>query len=200
MKKIVPAILQMYTKIEVPHKAITVPVALLCGIFIFDLLFVIKPQLAKVNFLNKQIIQRRKDLGELKSDYARIEQYQQKSAALKTTVGDITKRFIRDDETAKLFGAIEQLANEQRIKILSMKPLTNFDKRQAKKWQEYTFHPLMVSISTRGGYHQIARFVNALESDQFLLKVLRLQFTPREDDLAHEVSLDVQTYVMVLKD
>jgi Tfp pilus assembly protein PilO len=174
------------TQILEDKKQFSLVIILAVIIIYADFSFVLRPLLKKNSTAGKSILQLKKDLKGLKTDISRMQRFSGKGFAILAGV----KQAVPEDEITSLLEKISHLAASENVKIRQILPSKP---KQKKRSQLY---PFLIKLDFSSGYHQLGRFIAALESSRSFLAVDSLEIDSDEDNIfLHRVELVLKTYV-----
>lgn len=180
--------------------------AIILSVVFYNLSF--KPRLKKLRSLAPQVSKLNKDLRMLKKDLANIENLKrQLHEARQKTESDV-KRFLTGNDLTPLMEEFSRLAKTNRVKIVNISPVKTKDSSSStakttkptaaqSQGTGVTLTEMPVSINVKGGYHNIGKFINALENSKLFIKVIDIDInTDYDDPLNHNASLLVSAYAL----
>jgi len=173
------------------NKLILAGVVVLAILFI-DFSFVLTSQRRAVRAVNSDIARLSKGLGDLEADLSRM---QRQEAGL--PVGQ-EKSLALAGQMPWVIEEISRLANQQGVKIFQVRPVRGAPAQRASGRPAETeqYLPVLINIEVSAGYHQLGRFLAALESHPVFMEVKELNIGRREKNpFEHGINLVLKTYV-----
>ncbi len=171
----------------------------LFALFVYaDLSFVMR---AQVNFLHNagpRISKIKKDLTGLQKDIARLKDFETKqggSGSPAAVTAGTSKRVITEGEVPAFLQFISRAAQASGIKITQIKPFRD-PKAKDETFSGMKVSPLMVTVDARVTYHALGKFIQSLESSDFVIAVRELRmFRSEYDYLQMEAGIGLVAYV-----
>ena len=96
-----------------------------------------------------------------------------------------------EDKIPNFLSSLTDIANEHKVKLMSINPAKL---KISDKTSVYTEYPIALGI--KGGYHQIARFVNKLENLERFVKINHISIASDKDDaLKHTADIYLSIFI-----
>ncbi|MEA3328238.1 MAG: type 4a pilus biogenesis protein PilO [Candidatus Omnitrophota bacterium] len=169
-----------------------VMIIILAGYFYFFL----TPKVAALGTALTQTAVLRKKIIAADDLIANTGKFKSEIAELKEQVGQYETRLPAKKEIASILNQLSGLASREQIKIIGIKELELEKSKDDPKKSAYDEIPIQIDM--KSGYHQLARFINQIESSDRLMKIesLKVNFDPR-DPGKHTVRIIVSAFVLV---
>lgn len=179
--------LNLIDKFSLDNKKIILIILMSVTILYFDFNFLLKAQMASAAKSKEEVVKVNNDLKALD---AGLKNMQAVKAGQKAAAKLPDKRVIFEPELTSLLHDISKLANANNVRILQIKPA-----RETKKDAIVKFTPVLISMDLICGYHNLGRFMNALENNQVFMSIESYKIESQaQDSLRQKVSLAVRTY------
>ena len=174
--------------------------AVAIGILVLALLVVyfnllLKPQALKIARVYAEAGKKDAELKSAEALIARTDEMKRSIEAYDKKVGRYEKTLPTEHGLPNLLEDLSAMANESRMRIVGIVPLPEKG-GTAVKGRAYREIPIMISASS--GYHELGRFLSALENCDRFIKVadIRVQ-AGKVSAKRHDVDLLVLTYVLL---
>lgn len=164
---------------------------ILIAIFIYvDFFLIWKMQISALKRVNLQIAQIKIGLNNLKSDLAQMSQSGSRIAVSKT------KKSIFEDQISWLIEEIYKLGKANNVGLVQLRPGGDVAKEGITTSPGLKATPFLLSLELSSGYHQLVRFIEALESHPVFLSMNSLGIErDKKDIFVQQVKLTLITYV-----
>ncbi len=171
-------------------------VSALVVIFIFDVIILMKPQIAILSKLSSKSAALNRDLRDAKKAVASQKDTENKLALLKVKVKEWGSAVTPEEELPSVLEGISRIANQTSTKITQIKPIKE-EKAPILKSASGTYYKIPILIEAQCGYHSLGKFLNELENGQVIMKIIALEIVANPADIMHHlVKLTVQTFVI----
>lgn len=183
--------MQLAALSKVNKKYILIGSALLVFIYL-DLNFVLKAQTQGLARAGPQIAKLKSNLDNLDRDLGRMRDLKKKQAGQAQSSGVQAKALVLESEVDQLLEDVSGVAKANHADIISLEKKPHKDEAaQAAK-----FLPLLVNLNLSCSYHDLGRFIDALEAGRDFISVAGLVILPGKKDIRlQEVKLALKTYV-----
>lgn len=162
-------------------------------IFIYlDLAFVLKAQTQALGRARPQIAKLKSGLDNLDRDLGRMRDLEKKQAGQKQASLVQVKALVSESEVDSLLEDISGIAKDNNVGIISLekKPYKDEAAQAAK------FLPLLINLNLSCSYHDLGRFIDALEAGRDFILVAGLVISSGKKDIRlQEAKLTLKTYV-----
>jgi Tfp pilus assembly protein PilO len=179
-------------KINLDKKSILIIILAALLIVYLDYAFLIKGQMRSLSVVAPKVAKIREDLSDLNKNLFAIQDLKNKQAL---SAASKVKKIISQEQVALLLQDISNIANNNSVKILQMKPTKETQGKQ-EKVMTLTLSPILVTLDLICSYHSLGKFINDLENAEIFMLVQNIKIIEREpDSLIQEVNLVLRTYV-----
>jgi Tfp pilus assembly protein PilO len=160
---------------------------LLIFIFLFDYFVLMQWQLRILRNLNPKISTLANDLKDANNNFQRAQQFQTEAARLREQVQKLNKSIISKEEIPSLLENISRMAQDVGVQLDQIKPLAGLGAPilEDKDGKYYAFP---IQINARGGYHDIGRFFNKIETAQAFLSIKNFQLVASPEDTSRHLA------------
>ncbi|MCA9393380.1 MAG: type 4a pilus biogenesis protein PilO [Candidatus Omnitrophica bacterium] len=167
----------------------------LLAVFLLDYFLLMAPQLKTLSKINPEIKILGEDIGKARNNIQRLAQYQSQVTKLTADIALENKKVELRDEVPLILEHISRVAGEYKVKINQIMPNV-IDSEIVLENDERIYYDLPIDIEARAGYHDLGRFVNAIEQGSIFLKVGELTIAGIEGrkDLSIKVTFDALVY------
>jgi Tfp pilus assembly protein PilO len=173
-------------------------IGLLLFLFLLDYLLLMRPQLSALTKIGPEIKLLSEDLKKAKDDIKRVDFYKQEVARFHEKVDDIQGRVKYREEIPLVLERISRIAMENNVKIDQIIPQSGTQKPILDAKDKKYFR-LPISVDARGKYHDLGRFLNALERDRLAMFPLSLTISSGGEGKLHAAKLSVAAVVIEKK-
>ena len=157
-----------------------VVVALLC--------YLVKGRVGSLRTVSKELSEKKAAVEEARELIAGAERYRQEIARLEKRIKVYEAKLPEQREVPELFRELDQIAGQSQIKINSV------GEEESHEMEHYSRH--WMELGLEGGYHELGRFVNKLESLGRFIKVDDIEVVSNPENLLkHDIKLTVSTFV-----
>ena len=171
------------SKMKVP----LLPVALAISSVVWLVLSV--PQFMKMSSASAEVVNKKKLLAELDAGIQNFGQLEKEFSSLQKANRELHSKLPPLSEFPVILELVSSLAKRNNIKIISLEP----QKAVMHESQMYTIVPLFIDAYC--SYHDLGRFVNALEYAPKFFKIQNFTITGAEaDPKTQQVIMTVQTF------
>ncbi len=157
-------------------------------IIILLLVFLVKGKVVSLRAISMELSRKRVAVEEAKELIDGEDRYRQEIDELEKRIEMYEDKLPERREVPQLFRELDEVAGQSQIKIISVGS-EEFEESQhyRRYWRR---------LELEGGYHELGRFINKLESLSRFIKVDDIQIgsTP-ENLLKHNIKLTVNTFV-----
>ena len=165
-------------------------------ILLLDILILMRPQLVllgrttrKANTISRELKTARRDIKAIESFRKRLEVLMGKDSIAGAA-------FLKEEEMPVALDKISRLAKQNNVKIIQMKPVKE-DERKVANIQSTAVYELPIQIEASCGYHQLGKYINALEQENIFMNVAALEIVSNpSDSFHHKVSMIVLAYIL----
>ncbi|MDD5194630.1 MAG: type 4a pilus biogenesis protein PilO [Candidatus Omnitrophica bacterium] len=159
-------------KIKV-NKELTI-FATLVVIIIAELLFGLPMTIANISNLNGKIKKMRQELSTVQKEWPRKEEYLKRKEALETEIITLESKYIPAAQASSFLSFISSEAKNYNIEILTLRPGKPSNYAKSSLGQ---FNYLPIDIEAKGNFHNLALFLNALNSSKYFFEITNLNIS-----------------------
>jgi len=153
--------------------------------------YLLTPQIAQISLLKKNIIQKKAEIQKAKIMVSKKPQLEREFQTVRKLIKEYKKRMPGEDKIPDFLSSLTNIANEHKVKLMSINP---GKLKKSGKTCIYTEYPIAIGI--KGGYHQIARFVNKLENLERFVKINHISITSdKKDALKHNADIYLSIFI-----
>jgi len=170
-------------------------IVLFCVILVYvDVNYVLKMQTASLKKISANLSKLKTDFDKFNKDTQEMNRIKGNPALMKAKPQG-AKRIISDSDVSGLLQDIAGSANKSDIKILQIKPLKDISPADKVPGAD-KFSPLTITLDTICDYHQLGKFINALENGEIYMRVAEIRISTQQADyFKQRASLAIKTYV-----
>ena len=165
-------------------------------IVIFYTLFAVIPGMSRLSEASREAGILKKKINIVRKHAGQMNNFQAQLETLKTRDKSYAKQFSDKKETTVLLEEFAQIAQKYDVDIVSITPLEKEKPaQQADKTKQY-FEEMPLLITAKSGYHQLAHFVNDLESGSRLITIEDLEINDdKKNAWRHNIRIVLKTYI-----
>ncbi|MCX5700834.1 MAG: type 4a pilus biogenesis protein PilO [Candidatus Omnitrophica bacterium] len=189
--------LKFLNTLELDNKKLILIFLISAAVFYFDFSLILKAQIASLSKSSAEVARRSSELTSLERDLKNMQDLKTKKALPEVTSLSKAKRFITESQVSTLLQDISNLANNNDVRILQVKP-----SRDQKASADTKLNPgpgltvFYIALDLTGSFHQLGKFINDLENSQVFLMVQELKIDSQKDNyLKQKASVLLKTYV-----
>lgn len=178
-------------KLQLDQKAMLIIILALILIIYLDYNFLIKRQIKAISVVSPKVAKVKKDINDLNKNLLAIQDLKNKQATIERQK---VKKIISQGEVALLLQDISELANNDGVKIMQMKPSREPGVKQENA-AAGPLDPVLVTLDLVCGYHNLGKFINDLENAEIFIQVQNIKINEKEaDSIIQQVNLVLRTY------
>lgn len=189
--------LKFLNTLELDNKKLILIFLISAAVFYFDFSLILKAQIASLSKSSAEVARKSSELTSLERDLKNMQDLKTKKALPEATSLSKAKRFITESQVSTLLQDISDLANNNDVRILQVKP-----SRDQKASADTKLNPgpgltvFYIALDLTGSFHQLGKFINDLENSQVFLMVQELKIDSQKDNyLKQKASVLLKTYV-----
>lgn len=171
-------------------------IVIFCALIVYlDCSFILKAQIAGVGSLGPKITGLKSELTNINRDLEkmRFSQGKQTSANVKASIK--SSQILPEGQISGLIQDISSQANKFDIKVVQIRPSRETPSNKPDNAKD-KFIPFLINLDLICDYHNLGKFIHALESSLVFMGVQELNIsTQLPDYLKQKVSLILKTYV-----
>lgn len=165
-------------------------------IFLVDYFLVMQPQLRTLMKLTPKISMLTKDIAQAKMDFTHIDKYKKDILQLKEKLEMKGHQILSKDEIPLILDNVSRIAHDAKIQINQLMPLSESQKL-VQKIDDAKYYSLPILMMGQGGYHDIGRFFNRMESDKIFMGIKDFDLNANDEyNRPHSFKLTVEVYVI----
>lgn len=172
--------------------------ALLAAIAVYaDFTYVLRPQWNNYKRINIKLSQTDISLSQYDENSSYYKNLVLEYGRIKDRRAEVEENVYSDVSVPLFLDGLSRLANSHEVKIMQVRPqIAPPDKAKgAEKALSPDFHPLFLEFDLSCSYHQLGKFLNALERNP-LVEAIRINIvSDAQDPLKQKVSLTLKVYV-----
>ncbi|MBZ0165567.1 MAG: type 4a pilus biogenesis protein PilO, partial [Candidatus Omnitrophica bacterium] len=167
----------------------------LLTVFLLDYFLLMAPQLNTLAKINPEIKILREDIDKARNDIARIGQYQSQVKKFQEDINQENKKVELRDEVPLILEHISRVADQNKVILNQIMPNV-IDSQIVLENDERIYYDLPIDIEARASYHDLGRFINAIEQGPIFLKVGEMTMASIENrkQLSIKVTFDALVY------
>ena len=167
----------------------------LLAVFLLDYFFLMRPQLNTLTKINPEIKILQEDITKARNDITRVGQYQDQVQQYKSKIDVENTKVELRDEVPLILEHISRIADDHKVKINQIMPNV-IDSEIVLENDERIYYDLPIDLEARASFHDLGRFVNAIEQGPIFLKVGELTIAGIENrkQLSIKVTFDALVF------
>ncbi len=164
-------------------------------LFLLDYFVLMAPQLKTLSKINPEIKILREDISRARDNIQRLGNYESQVRKYEADIAVENKKVELRDEVPLILEHISRIAGENKVTINQIMPNV-IDSEIVLENDERVYYDLPIDIEARAAYHDLGRFVNAIEQGSIFLKVGELTIAGVEGrkDLSIRITFDALVY------
>jgi len=164
--------------------------------------FLLLPQIGRVADLLNKTSKVSIDLRKAKADIAKIPEFKKAIDSYKEKVDSYETKLPVENEIPVLLESLSNMANNSRVKIIGITPMTvsafQKDQKVQSKEKERIYKEIPILVSAKSGYHELGAFLNDLENSDRFMKVADIDMKANKaSPKKHDAELIILTYVLL---
>ena len=164
-------------------------------VFLLDYFLLMSPQLKTLAKINPEIKIIQEDITKARNNMQRLSQYE---GQVRKYTADIERENVKvepRDDVPLILEHISRIASEHKVKINQIMPNV-IDSEIVLENDERVYYDLPIDLEAKATYHDLGRFVNAIEQGSIFLKVGELTIASIEGrkTLSVKVTFDALVY------
>jgi Tfp pilus assembly protein PilO len=183
--------IDLVNKLALDQKKIILIIIMSVMFLYLDFNFIFKAQTAGLNKTTQELLKVKNDFKVFDAGVKSMQAIKASQGSTKSQVK--LKNAIYEIQIASLIQDISKIAQANNVKIMQIKPSKDNAKASSVAGK---FSPVFIWLDLTCGYHDLGRFINALENNQVLISVDNLKIGSQQQDvLKQKVTLTLKTYV-----
>ena len=162
--------------------------------FLLDYFVLMHPQIIALTTMNPKIKTLSEDIQRAQNDIQNINRFLEEVIQLRKKLEEINARVRSKEEIPMILERIALLANQYGIKIDSMMP----DPQQQEvllQDSERIYYSLPISVEAGSNYHNLGRFLNAIDQDQVFISLENFSIKTTADITRHALKLTFKAVI-----
>jgi hypothetical protein len=162
-----------------------------------DVSYILKAQVSGLNSLKPKIAKLKTELANLNRGLESMRQAQgQPAAALARKKSLKSSHVLSQSKVTELLQEISSVANKFNIQVVQLRPSRPVQQEKALTGGKDKLGPLLINLDLVADYHNLGRFIQALEDSDVFMGVSELEIsTQLPDYMKQKVTLILKTYV-----
>lgn len=161
-------------------------------LLIFHFIF-LRPRIRRLRRLNPELVTLIKNVRKTTKDAANIDVLKKRQEDLKAKVSFYTQKLPRGKEMSSLLESLSKMAKESQIKIIEIKPRGSGVQELGEMYLE-----VPVAIKAMGGYHQLGKFINKLETGARFIRISDIEIKENSrNSRDHNIRLLLSMFILV---
>ncbi len=179
------------------NKKIILIVLVFLVVCYFDYTFILQSQFKSAKELGLEIINTEKNINKLNKELSNLEEQKRKMAGSEKEGLAKVKKIISAEEIPLLLNEISDIANNNQIKIMQIKPAKEVkDVKSSLPLKAQDFGLELITLELVCDYHNFGKFLNILENNQVFLTLEELKISPIAGNyFSQNVRMVLKTYV-----
>jgi len=164
------------------------PYYVICGFLVLLLLVdyfcVLQFQIGALNSLSPQIATLSNDIHTANTNIQKSPQYRTDLKFLKEKLNKVNLKIRSKEEVPLILENISRIANKNGLKIEKIIPQTA-EADPILKNEDGQYFSVPIDIEAKSSYHDFARFINQLETEEIFLMIPEISILKNNDDMMH---------------
>lgn len=171
-------------------------IVIICALIVYvESSFILKAQLTAVRGLSSKITGLKSELSNINRDLEKMNLAQSQQGKSSVSLALKSSKLMAEGQISGLLQDISNQANKFDIKISQIRPTREAGASKAALIPD-KFVPLLIYLDIVADYHNLGRFINALENSSVFLGVQELKISMQLPDyLKQKVNMVLKTYV-----
>lgn len=172
---------------------IAISSAVLSAVLVY-LIFIFMPQVAHISEVRSKLGKVDADLKSARSDIAKIGSMKEAIESYNKKIGQYEKTLPTEDGIPGLLESLSEMAKNANMRIAGIVPIEH----KVPEAGNRVYKEIPITITAKAGYHELGRFLSALESSDRFMKVTDMEIrADKAYPKKHDVELLVVTYVLL---
>lgn len=170
-------------------------VGLLLFVFLIDYFILMRPQLSALSKIGPEIKLLSDDFKRAKDDLKKIDFYKAEVERFRLKSNEMQARVKYRGEIPLVLERISKIAMQNHIKIEQIIPQAG-NQKLLLDGKDKKFYRVPITIDARGKYHDLGRFLNAIEQDRLAMFPLSFSVISGGENKSHIVKLTLGAIVI----
>ncbi|HDZ77578.1 MAG TPA: hypothetical protein ENH41_05800 [Candidatus Omnitrophica bacterium] len=177
-------------------KEIIKPLAIIAIVLIFDLIFILRPQIIFLTKVVPEAGELKKKVVAAKKDIASKDNLAKRHKELNEKIVNYEGKIIHEEEVPLFLSEISRIAKVSDVELMQIRPLV-LDREATTDYNGRIYSRLAINLDLRCGYHHLGRFVNNLETADRYIKVLSFDaISVNDPPFEYPIKMMIETYVI----
>lgn len=160
-------------------------------VLLADFFLLVQPVILVFTGTIPELVVQKQKLSDLREDIKNAPDIEKQWEDTRQKLAETEKQFIPKGEIPSLLESLSKLAQESRVKIVTLKPLEPSDAGSG-------LLKIPIYISAVAGAHDLGKFLAFLEGGNTFFKVIDLRIAANaSDDHRHAIELSIEAYAKV---
>jgi hypothetical protein len=161
-----------------------------------DVSYILKAQVAGLNSLKPKISKLKIELTSLNQGLESMRLVKGQPAALAQKKSLKSSRILSQSKVTELLQEISSVANKFNIQVVQLRPSRPVQPEKVLTGGKDKLGPLLINLDLVADYHNLGRFIQALEDSAVFMGVSELEISTQSPDyMKQKVTLVLKTYV-----
>lgn len=168
-----------------------IPSVVLVALVVF---LAVVPKSKQIKALNNEIQEQKKEIAKSQSMVARLEELKAENERLKQRLKELEELLPEEEEITSLLKQVSDLGMDAGLQILSWKP------SQKRNHPSQIVYEVPVSVSLKGSYHRMGRFLSDLTRLDRIVNINDIVFSNPVvvgDEVSLAISFNAVTFIAV---
>lgn len=175
-----------------PHYTL---VGLMVIIFLVAYFGAIQFQLATLRSMNPKIGTLAEEIKTAKNNIQRLPQFKMEIAKLSEKLDKLKDKIKNKDQVPEILESISRVAGNNNVRIDQLIPNTAVGDPILKN-NDGKYYAVPIVVEGLGGYHEVSRFINQLETEQMFLQIPNFSMGADDTDpIRHRIKLTIDAIV-----
>ena len=150
------------------------------AVFLLDFFLLMQPQITSLTKIGPKMKQLSTDFNKSKVDIKQIESYKKQLVEVETKSAELNFRLKAKENVPYIIERISSIADQNRLKIDQIVPVAQ-DQKKLMENKRQIYYSLPIVVDVRGGYHNLGKFINSLETSDIFLMIDQLSASTKGD-------------------
>lgn len=175
------------------QKKILIAIFLILIVYV-DGSYILKAQTAGLKSLDPKIAKLKMDLASLNQGLENMRLNKNKLSPGAPQKAISSSRILAENQLSQLLQEISNFANKLNIKISLIRP--SHPAKEKSALAQNKLNPVLINLDLVSDYHNLGKFLQALENSAIFMEVEELEITAQQADyLKQKITLVLKTYV-----
>jgi Tfp pilus assembly protein PilO len=164
------------------------PYYVICGFLVLlllaDYFLVLQFQIGSINSLSPKIATLTRDIQTTKANIERIPQHKIDLEKLSGQLNKVNHKMRSKEEAPLILESVSRIANKNGVKIEKILPRTS-QAEPVLDNDDGQYFSIPVDVEAKSSYHDFARFINQLETEEIFLSILEFSILENHSNAMH---------------